>query len=30
LIALETSSMIAYLAGATGVDVDAIDLAMQL
>jgi predicted nucleic acid-binding protein len=30
LIALETSSMIAYLSGEPGVDVEAIDLAMQL
>jgi predicted nucleic acid-binding protein len=30
LIALETSSMIAYLAGETGSDVDAVDRAMQL
>jgi len=30
LIALETSSMIAYLSGEPGIDVEAIDLAMQL
>lgn len=30
MIALETSSMIAYLSGEPGIDVEAIDLAMQL